>query len=206
MVALVSDHRTPYFMPSLLWIKTRQFVRAWVRDARLKLHFPLFYVISNTDRLLRQVLQPRPSSSCTYISFYVSRCVLCFLPLDTDVQLLFHQTSRMSNSSLQPISFHSTSSTAFSLLKPSSSLWENKRLTRCETTTMQPAIWQEALMTALFSAMTYFKSCPGSGDVESQGIRGTFPEHKTFYHQINSPCKLLFNQIFYLCNYLPRIK
>jgi len=123
--------------------------------------------------------------------------------------IVIPSTSRMSNSSLQPISFHITSSTAFRLLKHPSSLRENKRLAGCETLIMQPARWQEALMTALFSAMTYFKivlaqagSC--QPPVESQSSRGTFSEHRTFYHHADSPRILLFNQRLYLCNYLPR--
>lgn len=123
--------------------------------------------------------------------------------------IVISSRSIMSNSSLQAISFHITSSTAFRLLKPPSSLRENKRLAGCNTLIMQPARWQEALMTALFSAMTYFKYLLAQAvscrlPVESQSSRGTFSEHRTFYHHVDSPCKILFNQRLYFWNYLPR--
>ena len=85
----------------------------------------------------------------------MSRCIFYFLPLDTDVQLLFHQQAEFQIHRCRQFYFillllqHS----AFLNLPP---LYEKtKSLARCETLTMQPARWHEALKTALFIVMTY---------------------------------------------------
>jgi len=121
--------------------------------------------------------------------------------------IVISSTSRISNSSLQAILFHITSSTAFRFLKPPSPLRENKKPSQMWNSNNAACKMTRSPEDSSFHCndlpvLAQPVSC--WPPVESRGSRGTFSEHRTFYHHIDSPFQL-FNQWLYFMFIFPCI-